>query len=341
MKCSIIIINYNYGRFLKDSIESCLNQTYNNVETIVVDDGSTDNSRDVIDNYGNSIIKIFQSNHGMIEASNAGFSKAKGDVIIFLDADDYLYEDTIEKIVNKWNSKISKVHFKLNIINSNGVVSGIFPVSNLMLDEGEVWQIILKNGFYITTPMSGNAFSKQVLDKFFPIMDATIGSGSNYYDKIPTDAYLKLKVPFYGDVLAIQEPLGAYRIHGKNNGAIKSPYFDFRKRYRVLTLLKSDAVFIKNWLNRKNINWDEDNLFRKSKLLKLRLISRRFDGSNHPWSDDTRLSILIMGLKFFIKLRIKDYFRGIYNLIILSLVAILSRQNTFKLLNKLYRLKVK
>src|SRR6266700_1460758 len=88
---SIIIDNYNYGRFLEQAIESALNQNYLRTEVIVVDDGSTDNSREVIARYGNRILPLVKDNGGQASAFNAGFRRSHGEVVLFLDADDALF----------------------------------------------------------------------------------------------------------------------------------------------------------------------------------------------------------------------------------------------------------
>src|SRR5437764_1069566 len=87
---SVIINNYNYGRFLAEAIESALSQTLPATEVIVVDDGSTDNSPEVIGRYEGRIRSIMKSNGGQASALNAGFGASSGDVVIFLDADDVL-----------------------------------------------------------------------------------------------------------------------------------------------------------------------------------------------------------------------------------------------------------
>ncbi|MGH7801488.1 MAG: glycosyltransferase family 2 protein [Thermodesulfobacteriota bacterium] len=75
---SIIINNYNYGRFLKGCIESALNQTYPHTEVIIVDDGSTDNSREIIAKYRERAILILKQNEGQASAFNAGFAVSMG-----------------------------------------------------------------------------------------------------------------------------------------------------------------------------------------------------------------------------------------------------------------------
>src|ERR1700719_288784 len=85
---SIIIPNYNYARYLRIAIDSALAQTYAPVEVIVVDDGSTDNSREVIESYGDRITPIIKTNGGHGSALNAGYAASRGEIVIFLDADD-------------------------------------------------------------------------------------------------------------------------------------------------------------------------------------------------------------------------------------------------------------
>jgi glycosyltransferase involved in cell wall biosynthesis len=88
---SILINNYNYADYLPDAIDSALNQTYPAVEVIVVDDGSTDHSRQVLTRYGDRIKVIYQTNQGQAAAFNHGFAASRGDIICFLDADDAFY----------------------------------------------------------------------------------------------------------------------------------------------------------------------------------------------------------------------------------------------------------
>ena len=88
---SVIIPNYNHARFLGDAIRSVLDQDYKNVEIIVVDDGSTDNSRDIAGQFGEQIHYIYQTNAGLSAARNTGIRVSNGSLIGVLDADD-MYE---------------------------------------------------------------------------------------------------------------------------------------------------------------------------------------------------------------------------------------------------------
>ncbi len=88
-KISVIIPNYNYARYLDQAIQSVLNQTYDNFELIVVNNGSTDNSLDVLARYKDKICLIDQPNLGQSGARNSGMSVSSGEYIAFLDADDF------------------------------------------------------------------------------------------------------------------------------------------------------------------------------------------------------------------------------------------------------------
>jgi glycosyltransferase involved in cell wall biosynthesis len=86
---SVIIPCYNQGRFLGEALESVLSQSYTQVEIIVVDDGSTDNTREVAEHYS-SIRYIYQHNQGIACARNTGLHSSTGEYLVFLDSDDYL-----------------------------------------------------------------------------------------------------------------------------------------------------------------------------------------------------------------------------------------------------------
>ncbi len=88
-KISVIIPTFNHGHYIKKAINSIFNQTYKNFEIIIVDDGSTDNTLDIISIYGDSVRYIYQENRGLAGARNTGIQASKGEYLAFLDADDY------------------------------------------------------------------------------------------------------------------------------------------------------------------------------------------------------------------------------------------------------------
>ncbi len=95
---SVIIPTFNYARFLPKTLASVFNQTYSNYEIIVIDDGSTDNTKSIIADYP-SVRYFYQRNKGLSSARNAGIDRSKGDFLVFLDADDWLERDGLEKNV--------------------------------------------------------------------------------------------------------------------------------------------------------------------------------------------------------------------------------------------------
>ncbi|MBW4566634.1 MAG: glycosyltransferase [Tolypothrix carrinoi HA7290-LM1] len=209
---SIVVNNYNYAQFLTQAIDSALSQTYPHTEVIVVDDGSTDNSGDVIASYGDRIIAIFQTNGKQGKAFNSGFAASKGEIIIFLDADDYLYPYAVERIVGMWEPKFTKVHYYLDVVDANGESRGFsYPQGNQPLSTGEVWRSVISVGTYRGTPTSGNALNRKAMENVFPIPDEF---------NTTSDDYLSVLIPLYGEVAAIEEPLGAYRIHTTNQWAL-------------------------------------------------------------------------------------------------------------------------
>ena len=105
-KVSIIIACYNHAKFLEQAIESALKQDYPNLEVIVANDGSTDNSYQVAKKFGNDITLINHKNKGVVYTRNNAIKKSTGDYILPLDADDYLASnDVISKMVSKLESE--------------------------------------------------------------------------------------------------------------------------------------------------------------------------------------------------------------------------------------------
>ena len=128
---SIIIPTFNYGRYLKECIDSALNQTYDNIEIIIVNDGSTDNTLSILKEYQckeyqNSIRVISHSkNRGLSAARNTGISIMNGEYAKFSDADDIMYQYSVEYLVNaskQINDKKCIVFGNLDLMNESGEI---------------------------------------------------------------------------------------------------------------------------------------------------------------------------------------------------------------------------
>ena len=124
---SIIIATYNHAKFIEQTIDSVLSQSYYNFELIIVDDGSTDNTNQVVGKYEDSRIKYILIDHSGRPATprNEGISISKGKYIAFLDSDDLWMPDFLEKSLQYFNidKNIGVVTSKLYFINSNSDIT--------------------------------------------------------------------------------------------------------------------------------------------------------------------------------------------------------------------------
>src|SRR5437870_4088924 len=117
-RVSIVVNNHDYGRFLGSSISSALEQRDASVEVVVVDDGSSDESRDVIAGYAGQITAVLQDNLGQKAACNAGLAACTGDVVLFLDADDVLAPSTAAAVAEIFARRpdVARVVFRLAVV---------------------------------------------------------------------------------------------------------------------------------------------------------------------------------------------------------------------------------
>ena len=107
MKVSIITVSYNSAETIKDSIESVLNQTYKNIEHIIIDGNSTDGTIEIIKSYGNKIHKfISEPDNGIYDAMNKGINLASGNIIGILNSDDFYFDNNIiAKVMNEFRTQ--------------------------------------------------------------------------------------------------------------------------------------------------------------------------------------------------------------------------------------------
>ena len=285
---SIIINNYNYERFLPEAIDSAINQSYANTEVIVVDDCSTDNSRDVIASYGDKITPVYHQENGKQAAAfNSGFAISKGEIIIFLDADDYLFPNAVESIVSVWKPNLAKVHYRLAVVDSNRESLGFsYPQGGTKLSSGEVWRTILEVGGYGSVATSGNALNRKALEEVFPISDEY---------KLTADDYLSMLIPFYGEIIGIEEPLAAYRIHNSNQWALATLTAERFQRF-VRHDLQNYHLLVQK-ANELGYELPKDLEQRNIGRLWSRMASLRLDPQNHLVPDDKPLPLVYKGIR--------------------------------------------
>lgn len=209
MKCSIVISNYNYGRYLPQAIESALGQHYHNIEVIVVDDGSTDGSHLTLERYKSRITAIRKPNGGEASSRNVGLRHCTGDIVIFLDADDFLYPHAVSHIIDRFGPGVAKVHYPLDVVDADGRKTG--EVMAAQLGSGDMTGLLREFGFYPSPPTSGNAYARHVVEKIAPIPEARFGRGA--------DPYQIAMSALYGEVRAVGVPCAAWRRHGRNTSS--------------------------------------------------------------------------------------------------------------------------
>ena len=208
---SIIIDNYNYGRFLGAAIESALAQTHPNCEVVVVDDGSTDESRQVIARYGDRVRPVLKDNGGQLSAFNAGFAASAGALICFLDADDVFLPGKVEAVLRAWRARpgAAVLYHQLRGIDAQGRALWGGKPWPWPLRSGDIRAKVERSGGWWLWPnTSGLCFPRWCLERVLP--------GPPEPFRYCADAYLAGLAPFLGPVAGIASPLTAYRLHGKN-----------------------------------------------------------------------------------------------------------------------------
>ena len=299
---SIVITNYNYAPFLAEAIESALNQTVP-AEVIVIDDGSTDNSRTIIANYGDRIHAVFQENGGQASAYNAGFGVCHGDLILFLDSDDVLDHGLVEQVLSHADDETAKVHFPLRVINREGVeMGGVVPSEEL--SSGDLGEGVLRDGYYSSPPSSGNVYARRVLDQILPIEQTM---------KYNADTYTVYLAPFFGKVVAINTPLGGYRLHGGNHDLAS-----FTNEASVADALRRDVArvnLLESVASKRGLSFNNQCLLKDVHHIKLRISSLRLAPDRHSFQADSRFLLLMQGLKAtwgtrYLSLRRKLLFSG-------------------------------
>jgi glycosyltransferase involved in cell wall biosynthesis len=284
---SIVIDNYNYEPFIGKAIESALRQTYPSVEVVVVDDGSTDGSRQVIDRFRHRVVAVEQVNGGQGAAVNAGFAVSRGDLVIFLDADDELGPQAVERVVRHLRPGVAKVHFRLDAVDKDGAPLGFTnPSESQPLAVGSVVPELLSRGRYTTPVMSGNAFTRDVLERILPMPAAQW--------RISADGYLVTAAPFHGTVVAVEERLGAYRIHGANAWApdtIEAVNLPRRIQHDLAKYALVEALAAANGLPAPRHLELKDHAHLRNRIASLRL-----DPQRHPVRDDRRWRLAWWGM---------------------------------------------
>ncbi len=202
---SAIIPNYNYAQYLRVAIDSVLAQTHRAIEIIVVDDGSTDSSREMLESYGDKIKAVFQNNAGVSAARNRGIAESSGDFLAFLDPDDVWFPEKIEQQLAKFASdpNLGLVHVGIEHIDANSDSLGVL----LCGTEGWVLEDILLVQPVIFGGGSGFLVPRRVIEEIGEF-DTRMSTSADW------DMFCRIAKNYrFG---AVRETLLHYRIHGGN-----------------------------------------------------------------------------------------------------------------------------
>lgn len=237
---SVVIPNFNYGRFLEDCIRSVLNQTYANVEIILVDDGSTDNSLEIASKYSDSIHILTQSNQGVNAARNLGIAKSRGDFIALCDSDDYWEPHKLEMQINKFyeDYKVGLVYCNVITINHQGQKISQKPalhcgdISLKFIEKPT--QALIVNGPSTAVFKRALVYPKLLFD---PILR---GNGEDW------DFFRR--VSQLTTVQYVAKPLVFVREHGQNRSARSLDYF-YAGNSKAISKALADAFY--QWNHKK------------------------------------------------------------------------------------------
>lgn len=242
---SIIMPVYNSERYIEETIQSVINQTYKNWELIIINDGSNDKTEEIIQNYliNTNIHYYYQKNSGVSAARNFGFTKSKGKYISFLDADDiWHFSNLEEKIFFLQKESIDAVYSNCDIIDENS------RNTNKTLTGSKtptLHDILSIKGNYITAP-SGIIYKKSIFDTI-ETFDTNL---SNNADQ---DLWIRLLANNFKLEL-IDKSLWKYRVHSNNMS-------------KNISLLEKDSIYLLEKVNKNNLF--ESELFKKECFGKL------------------------------------------------------------------------
>jgi len=222
MLVSVLIDNYNYAKFLPECIESVLNQTYRNFEVIIVDDGSKDNSKEIIEEYAkkdNRIKPVFKENGGQASAFNVGFQYCEGEVICLLDSDDKFKPQKLEKVVDTYAKGYEYIVNDYELIGDTSYDFGPYcPYGGF--NQFLVYYLSIFTG----STTSNVSISKKLGDKIFPIKNEE-------FFRVRADDVVVFGASLMSEMCFIHDELTEYRIHGTNLFACNYKKITFSEKY--------------------------------------------------------------------------------------------------------------
>jgi Glycosyl transferase family 2 len=292
LSVDVVINNHNYGRFLGAAIDSALRQTHDRVAVTVVDDGSTDHSRDVIARYGSRIRPVLKSNGGQASALNAGFARTAAEIVIFLDADDVLVPDLAAGVAEAFaaHPEAAKVQYRMAVIDEIGRRTGeIKPLDRYPLPSGDLRRAVLTFPFDLPSmATSGNAFPRRVLERLLPAPEQEY--------RLLADWYLVHLAPLFGDVVTLDQVGACYRVHSANRYEQRHPVLDLEHVHQSVVHAAATRAHLEHAADALDLTRHAGPILSVSDLAN-RLISLRLDRDAHPLPDDGVARLLVSAVR--------------------------------------------
>jgi glycosyltransferase involved in cell wall biosynthesis len=223
MKFSIVTISFNQAEYLERTILSVINQNYPEIEYIIVDPGSTDNSQEIILKYSHVFSHIiFEPDQGPADGLNKGFKRATGDIFYFLNSDDILLDNTLSKVARFFNT-----HPEIDVVSGHSTI----------INE---YERKIRNGYSDPFYLLGYAYGSIVQmqpSTFFRAESFRRTSGFNVENKIGWDAELFIEMHMRGAKFALKDEFfSGYRLHPQSITSSKSKKRDeeFRQHYKKM-----------------------------------------------------------------------------------------------------------
>jgi glycosyltransferase involved in cell wall biosynthesis len=200
---TVVVTNYNYGRFLPHALDSVLAQSYPHIEVIAVDDGSTDNSHEVLRAYGSRVRVIHQENRGISEARNRGIRESRGELVAFLDADDaWLPEKLSKQVAHLESGDFGMVYCGLRCVDEDGNLLG-------ETTDGLSGRVLRELALLEAPGIPASGSSALIPRRCFEVVglfDPSLSTSADW------DFWRRIACHF--QIGLLREPLVSYRLHG-------------------------------------------------------------------------------------------------------------------------------
>lgn len=238
---SVVIPSFNQGNFIRQTIDSILEQSHQEVEIIVIDGGSTDGTLEVLQSYGNRIFWVSEKDRGQTHAINKGIAMTKGEIVAYLNSDDYYLDNTLEKIqkVFYYNPNVQWVSGDYIIVDEVG-----FPIQSAVAAYKNFWRSRLS--FSVLSILNPVIQPSTFLRKSFLVQIGTFNEELRY----TMDYDYWMRAIQVSAPLILKDKLSAFRIHGNSKGGSQyrqqfAEELKVAKRYQKKTL----QIFLHKWHN--------------------------------------------------------------------------------------------